>query len=165
MRCVDPPILVEKQPAAGAAGEEIDIAIVVDIDEGGGGEGLHPERERGVLDEDRLLRRALDSPQGLVMTAHLPGNGDRIGFCVTGPLVDPLVGDAMPMVVALYVDPNFRHRGLARKMVLGVRMELAERGHGTLAARAGHNDDALISMGERWGFVRAFEVMVREEGG
>ena len=114
---------------------------------------------------DRLLRRALDSPQGLVMTAHLPGNGDRIGFCVTGPLVDPLVGDALPMVVALYVEPDFRRRGLAREMVLGVRKELAARGHGTVTARAGHNDDALISMGERWGFVRAFEVMVREEGG
>jgi hypothetical protein len=31
-----------------------------------------------------------------------------------------------------------------------------------LSARAGHNDDALISMGERWGFVRQWEMMVRE---
>ena len=31
------------------------------------------------------------------------------------------------------------------------------------AGRAGHNDDALISMGERWGFLRAWELFVREQ--
>ena len=31
-----------------------------------------------------------------------------------------------------------------------------------LWARAAHNDDALISMGERWGFVRAWELMSAE---
>ena len=112
---------------------------------------------------ERCLRRALDTPEGLVLTAHLPGNDERVGWCVTGPLVDPLAGDSQPMVVALFVNPEFRHRGLARALVRAARAELVRRGHRVLAARAGHNDDALISMGERWGFVRAWEVMVRED--
>lgn len=112
---------------------------------------------------ERLLRRVLGTDEGLVLTAHLPSEGGRIGFCVTGPLVDPLAGDALPMVVALWVDPDWRHRGLARALVARAREELGARGRSVLAARAGHNDDALISMGERWGFVRAWEVMVHEE--
>lgn len=112
---------------------------------------------------ERLLRRVLEAEEGLVLTAHLGEGGERAGFCLTGPLVDPLAGDALPMVLALWVDPAWRRRGLARAMVARVREELQARGQGTLAARAGHNDDALISMGERWGFVRAWEVMVAEE--
>ena len=42
------------------------------------------------------------------------------------------------------------------------RRLLGQRGLRTLAARAGHNDDALISMGERWGFVRAWELLLYE---
>jgi len=110
-----------------------------------------------------LLRRALGSPEGVVLSAHLPDGGGRVGYCVTGPLVDPLAGDQVPMVLALWVEPEWRRRGLARALVSGVRQELRTRGLPVLAARAGHNDDALISMGERWGFVRAWEVMVREE--
>ena len=112
---------------------------------------------------DRLLRRALEAPEGVVLTAEEPGTERRIGICLTGPLVDPLVGDAMPMVIVLEVHPDFRHRGLAATMVRRVREVLQERGMTIVAARAGHNDDALISMGERWGFVRSWEVMVREE--
>lgn len=108
---------------------------------------------------ERLLRRVLEAPEGLVATAGLPGNGDRVGWCIVGPFVDPLVGDALPMVVGLWVQPDFRHRGLARQLVAGAREELAKRGHSTLTARAGHNDDALISMGERWGFTRTWEIM------
>ena len=112
---------------------------------------------------DRLLRRALEAPEGVVLTARESGSEQTIGMCLTGPLVDPLVGDSLPMVLVLEVHPDYRHRGLAGAMVRRVRQELAERGYGVLAARAGHNDDALISMGERWGFVRSWEVMVREE--
>jgi GNAT superfamily N-acetyltransferase len=66
------------------------------------------------------------------------------------------------MVLLLFVSPDVRHRGLARAMVDAVTRVLAARGHEKLAARAAHNDDALISMGERWGFVRQWEMMLRE---
>jgi hypothetical protein len=51
---------------------------------------------------------------------------------------------------------------VARALVHETARLLAARGAGTLAARAGHNDDALISMGERWGFVRSWELLARE---
>ncbi len=60
------------------------------------------------------------------------------------------------------MSSNARHQGLAAKLVAEVSAVLRERGMMSLAARAGHNDDALISMGERWGFVRTWEMMVRE---
>ena len=113
---------------------------------------------------ERLLRRVLEAPEGLVLVAHSKQGGERIGMCITAPLVDPLVGDASPMIVVLEVDPDHRHRGLAGQLVGAARAELAQRGLRDLGARAGHNDDALISMGERWGFVRIWEFMVREGG-
>jgi GNAT superfamily N-acetyltransferase len=112
---------------------------------------------------ERLLRRVMEAPEGLVLVAHAKDGGQRIGMCVTAPLVDPLVGDSSPMIVVLEVDPDHRHRGLAGQLVRAARDTLGKRGLNDLGARAGHNDDALISMGERWGFVRVWEFMVREE--
>jgi GNAT superfamily N-acetyltransferase len=134
---------------------------------------LLDEYARAVTDELRddplpagvgeaLLERVFGGPEGVAISAHVPGQEAHIGYVVTGPLEDPLVGDRSPMVLALWVDRDMRHRGLARSLVLRAREVLAERGFTTLAARAGHNDDALISMGERWGFVRSYEVMVYE---
>ena len=110
----------------------------------------------------RLVRDHFDSPHCVFLTATEARSEERIGLCVTVPFVDPLVGDSMAMVVVLSVHPDFRHRGLAGRMISALHEELGSRGVHTLAARAGHNDDALISMGERWGFVRLYEVMVHE---
>jgi len=111
-----------------------------------------------------LLQRVEGSSAGLLMTAHSSEGdgplGARLGYCVVVPLADPLTGMETPFIAALEVDRNYRHRGLARSMVDAVASEMKRRGHHELAARAGHNDDALISMGERWGFVRSHEVMV-----
>jgi len=110
-----------------------------------------------------LLQRAEGSPAGLLLTAHSndgDGPGARLGYCVVVPWADPLTDLETPFIAALEVDRNYRHRGLARSMVDAVTAEMKRRGHHELAARVGHNDDALISMGERWGFVRSHEVMV-----
>ena len=112
----------------------------------------------------RLLERHFDRPETVVALARL-GDPDRlepVGMCITIPFEDPLFGDVMPYAPVLFVDPDFRHRGLAGHLVRSVQSTLAERGIHTLAVRAGHNDDALISMGERWGFVRQWEWMVHE---
>ena len=85
-----------------------------------------------------------------------------MAFAASGPFRDPLTGVAEPMLVALYVVPEIRHRGVARALVLELRRLLAARGFSGLAARAAHNDDALISMGERWGLVRTWEFMSSE---
>ncbi len=109
-----------------------------------------------------LLERHFDSPQCVVLTARDPELNERVGLCITVPFEDPLAGDAVPMIVVLSVHPERRHRGLARALVEAVSAQLRGRGFPRLAARAGHNDDALISMGERWGFVRAWELMLLE---
>ncbi|HJM56499.1 MAG: hypothetical protein CMJ98_04845 [Planctomycetes bacterium] len=111
-----------------------------------------------------LLRRVEGSSAGLLLTAHASGPDGtkraRLGYCVVVPLADPVTGMETPFIAALEVDRDYRHRGLARSMVGAVTAEMQRRGHPELAARVGHNDDALISMGERWGFVRSHEVMV-----
>jgi len=111
---------------------------------------------------ERFLKRSMDDPETTVQVALDKESGERLGICVTGPLIDPLLGDRLPVVLLLYVDPDVRHRGLAKHLVDHASKRLEERGLVTLGARAGHNDDALISMGERWGFVRVWELMVRE---
>ena len=116
----------------------------------------------GASDDDRpLARRYLDAhfggKQALIVSAE--SEGGSLGLAATAPMVDPLTGDSEAHLVVLWVDPSVRHRGVARALVAEVRRRLAERGHAILTARASHNDDALISMGERWGLVRAWELM------
>jgi len=113
-----------------------------------------------------FFERHLESPQCLVLVAEQePPDAARTrpaGVCITAPLVDPLLGESVPLICVLDVDPGLRHRGVARELVRVARERLAARGFPALAARAGHNDDALISMGERWGFTRSWELMLRE---
>lgn len=108
----------------------------------------------------RLFERSFEAPECVVVLARA---GDRrLGVVVTAPLEDPLSGERVALVVLLHVDRDHRHRGLARRLVEAAASELSGRGLTSLAARAGHNDDALISMGERWGFTRLWELMLRE---
>lgn len=108
----------------------------------------------------RLIERALDAREGLVLVAE--SDAGRQALAITVPFEDPLSGERVPLLVLLHVDPDLRHRGVARAMVEELRARLADRGIHTLAARAAHNDDALISMGERWGFTRSWELMLHE---
>ncbi len=112
----------------------------------------------------QLIERARKDSHGLIMTAHgeVDGRTQRLGYCVVVPSSDPLTGVVLPFLAAVFVEPAYRHRGLARSMVQEASRQLRERGHPNLASRVGHNDDALISMGERWGFVRLAEWMVLE---
>jgi ribosomal protein S18 acetylase RimI-like enzyme len=110
----------------------------------------------------RFVARHFDEPESLLLVAESrPGAGD-LGLCLVGPFEDPLTAERVPMLLVLHVDPAVRHRGLARALVDEARAVLSERGLESLAARAAHNDDALISMGERWGFVRQWELMIHE---
>jgi GNAT superfamily N-acetyltransferase len=112
---------------------------------------------------ERFFARWFDAPECLVLVALDADAGDqRLGFCCTAPLEDPLTGERIPLIAILYVDPGARHRGVASALVRRARELLRERGQPALAARAGHNDDALISMGERAGFTRVWELMVRD---
>lgn len=106
-------------------------------------------------------RRFEDSQTALVIAESKRGAAD-LGVCLTGPFEDPLTAEEMPMVLILYVSPDMRHRGLGRALIDEAIRVLARRGHAKLSGRAGQNDDALISMGERWGFVRIWDLLVRE---
>jgi len=110
----------------------------------------------------RLFERSFDAPETRLLAATVDGSERPVGVCVSAPLEDPLLGERVPIIVLLHVHPEFRHRGLARQMVAALERELRSRGIERLAARAAHNDDALISMGERWGFVRSWELMLKE---
>jgi len=111
-------------------------------------------------DGARFLERCFGRAETLVLAAEADGKAQALA--VTAPFEDPLTGATRPMVVVLYVDPDLRHRGVARALVKELRRLLARRGQEVLLARAGHNDDAVISMGERWGLVRAWELMSTE---
>lgn len=122
-----------------------------------------PASERAPAEIARhYLDEVLEAPEALLVRAR-PREVDRpLALAASAPVVDPLTGERAPMLVLLYVDPSIRHRGVARALVQELRRALGQRGLGDLLARAGHNDDALISMGERWGFVRVWEWMSSE---
>ena len=122
----------------------------------------------GALPED-LARRALEHYMGpaassdarLLLVAE-EEQGAVLGVVLVGALLDPLALDEQPAIVLLWTHPNWRHRGIGRQLVTRARELMLERGHPALLARAGHNDDARISMGERMGFVRTWEWMALE---
>ena len=109
-----------------------------------------------------LLDRVFDAPEGLVLVATAPESGTRLGMCVIAPFREPLLDESLPIVAVLSAHPDQRHRGLAKQLIEVASRTLAARGFERLGALVGHNDDALISMGERWGFVRVWEFMLRE---
>jgi ribosomal protein S18 acetylase RimI-like enzyme len=110
---------------------------------------------------ERFLRRHFEASETCLVVAE--DDGARAwGVALCGPFTDPLLGTTMPMIVVLHVDAALRHRGVATELVQELERVMGERGIANLCARAGHNDDALISMGERWGFVRSWELMVKE---
>lgn len=110
----------------------------------------------------RLLAERFDEPQTVLVGAFPPGQSEPVGLCLVAPFEDPHTLVRLPMVLVLQVEPDSRHRGVARALVEEAQAVVARRGLRVLAARAAHNDDALISMGERWGFVRAWELMLFE---
>lgn len=112
----------------------------------------------------RFCRGTFQAPESVLLVAEsAPGEAD-LGLCLVGPFEDPLTGERTPMILVLWVEVAVRHRGLAKALVAEASDILRERGFTRLAARAAHNDDALISMGERSGFTRQWELMLREDG-
>ena len=107
-----------------------------------------------------FLERAFGERETALLVAREAGAARAL--CLTAAIESPLTRERLPCIAVLWVAPEFRHRGVARALVDEAQRVLAARGCRTLAARAVHNDDALISMGERFGFVREVEIMVRD---
>lgn len=105
----------------------------------------------------KFLERAFDEDETVLMVAT--EGGREVGSSLTGAWTEPLSGERIAGVLALYVHPDVRHQGIARALITATRDALLERGVERLGARVEHNDDARISMGERWGWTRAWEWM------
>lgn len=117
------------------------------------------DADRNPLDVARRYLDRLGAREALLVVAE-PREVDRpLALAASAPFEDPLTGEVGAVIVLLYTDPSIRQRGVARALIQELRRALAARGVNELWARAAHNDDALISMGERWGFVRAWEMM------
>ena len=122
-------------------------------------------REGTATDPHELLERVASAVESVFVIAESvepADSGATIGLCLTGPLVDPLTAASFPVLLACWVAPNYRHRGLARHLLEDVSRQLIDRGQAALCVRTDHNDDALISMGERWGFTRRWEILARD---
>jgi GNAT superfamily N-acetyltransferase len=119
-----------------------------------------PDPEEGFF--KACLEHALATDEGLVILAEPGEGGDPLGFCFVGPHTDPLSGQTTPMILVLSVTPDARHRGLAGALVQEAHRQLIRLGHSKLTARCAHGDDALISMWERWGFLREWEFLARD---
>jgi len=107
-----------------------------------------------------FLERAFDEPETLLLVARERGDERVWGLCLVGAFVDPFTAERLPMLLALWVDPGLRHRGVARALQAEARRLLVERGQSSFCTRAAYNDDALVSMAERWGYVRQWEWML-----
>ena len=105
----------------------------------------------------RFLERSFDEAETVLLVAT--EEEKEVGICLTGAWTEPLSGERLAGVLALYVDPGLRHRGIARALVTAAQEALNDRGISRLGARVEHNDDARISMGERWGWARGWEWM------
>lgn len=152
---------------------EIDLRTVSNVDDARkhldllNSKGLEVLADLGIAEApgdfaERFLEAHFESPETLLLVAEsTPGLADA-GVLLCGPQIDPLSGVRTPMILILSVDSNVRHRGLAATLVKEAQRLLGRRGYRQLAARCPHGDDALISMGERWGFVRAWEFLSRD---
>ena len=128
--------------------------------EEGGKDWRDREVEPGIA--RAFLERSFDRRETIVIGAEDVESQQTLAAIASGPFEDPLTFETTPMIVLLYVRPEIRHRGVARALILELSRRLTQRGFDALLARAGHNDDALISMAERLGMIRTFEVMSSE---
>lgn len=127
------------------------------------GEALADGRRTSATGAAVLARveAALRERETLALVARGAADGELLGALIALPHVDPLTGERAPEICVLHVHPQYRHRGLARALVADALRRFTAAGIPRVLARAAHNDDARISMGERWGFVRTSELMER----
>lgn len=147
------------------------LRTIVTRPEAEGVQALLEQAVRAVMEEPdqrpeevarRYLARLGASREALLVVAEPREVARPLALAASAAFEDPLTGEVHALLVLLYTDPSIRQRGVARALTGELRRALAARGVRELWARAAHNDDALISMGERWGFVRAWELMSAE---
>ena len=73
----------------------------------------------------KFLERAFDEDETVLMVAT--EGGREVGSSLTGAWTEPLSGERMAGVLALYVHPDVRHQGIARALIAATRDALLER--------------------------------------
>ncbi|HED64920.1 MAG TPA: GNAT family N-acetyltransferase [Planctomycetes bacterium] len=130
-----------------------------------------PDLGRGLLESypaaspelsgEELASAFLEAHRGAAAMFFLVAEGEAgtLAVAATAPWRDPVTLQTSPMLVALWVDPAIRHRGVARELVRELRRLVARHGFSTLLGRVPTGDDALLGMAERWGMVREQELV------
>ena len=110
----------------------------------------------------RFLERHFDRLETVLLVAEEQPGGEILGVAASAPFEDPLTLLVRPMLVVLWVEPRLRQHGIARALWIELKRLLGAREALGLVMRTGTNDDALISMGERWGLVRQWDLLSSE---
>jgi len=105
-----------------------------------------------------LGSRTYGSGESFLIVAQDEAKANK-GFAISVPFLDPLSGERRPLLLFMWVESGLRRHGIARAMVVELRRLLKLGGADGLQARIPHGDDALLSMGERWGLVRQWEIL------
>lgn len=110
----------------------------------------------------RFLLRSLGQNETVFLLCREEKTEKFAGLLFIARREDPFLAASSPFVYLLFTHPDFRRLGLAASLLAEGEKILKDRGLARLAAPATHNDDAIISMGERRGYLREREFMVKE---
>lgn len=119
--------------------------------------GIEPDRAQRLIEE---LQGGSKETFDAFLSAH-DESGGLLGGAVLLTRREPGDREARPWLVALWVDPEVRGRGLGRKLADVAETHARERGGKELVAVLPPEDDASLFLGERWGFYRERVVVSR----
>ncbi len=122
----------------------------------------YPEDEVEEAAARAFVRESLAGKGSICLAGYDTGERKLAGVLFAGPYRHSFLAHRDAVIYWLYVWPEYRNLGLASQLLDRAESALAARGVGWLRAHAAHNDDRIISMGERRGYVREIEVMVKE---
>jgi len=109
-----------------------------------------------------FLVKSLGQKESVYLLGREEKTGKFAGFLFIARREDSFLATSSPFAYLLFTHPDFRRLGLAASLLVEGEKVLKERGLTKLIAPATHNDDAIISMGERRGYLREREYMVKE---
>lgn len=109
-----------------------------------------------------FMQSSLGHPSTVLLIARDAKSEQFAGVMFVAARKDPFIGKEDPYIYLLYTVREFRRLGLAATLIDKGEEILRRRGQKSLSAPAGHNDDAIISLGERRGYLREIEFMSKQ---
>jgi len=99
------------------------------------------------------LEPSLCDPFGLFLTAR-PETGELLGGALALNRRTPGESSPRPWLAGLWVLPRVRNQGLGRRLMEILEDKLRQRGAREILASIHPEDDAVLFLGERWGWFR-----------